>query len=312
MPQFTWNFDAPTGTYKNHAMSTKLYEAAVENSSFMDHVTPVEGFGKKQGESVTLTRVKNITEPGSAVLDEQTRIPEDDFDLSTRLITVQELGRAVPYTSLSMDLSEFDLENPIQKKLREQMRLVLDVLAAQAFKRTLLKAASTSATAMTIQTNGSFSGNSTNNLNVALCEVIRDAMYDTYVIPTLEGGDYLSIARTKALRGIKSDTNWEKWHQYTDPQAKWNGEIGRIESIRFIETNHATALVAGTLGADAVFFGDDAVGLAEALTPELRAAIPGDFGRSRSVAWYGILRMEPIWDTANKGEAKIIHFGNFA
>jgi hypothetical protein len=43
------------------------------------------------------------------------------------------------------------------------------------------------------------------------------------------------------------------------------------------------------------------------IDPELRAAIPGDFGRQKAVAWYGILDFGVIWDTANPGEAKIVH-----
>jgi len=316
MVQFTWAFDAPTGTYKNHAMSEQLYEAAVENSVFMDHVIPVEGYGRKKGETITLTRVRNVTEPLSAVLDESTRIPEDTFSLSTRAITVQELGRAIPYTSLSLDLSEFDLENPIQKKLREQLRLVLDTLAAQAFRRTSIKADFTATTTVNVSTNGVFTtgGGSTRNWLVSDVAFLRDYMFDDLTIPPLEGGDYMAIVRTLGLRGIKNDPKWEEWHKYTDPQAKFNGEVGRIEGIRFQETNHTTAArkvgVASVLG-EGIVFGDEGVGLAEALTPELRAAIPGDFGRSRAVAWYGILRMEPIWDTGNRGEAKIIHVGSF-
>lgn len=313
MPQFTWSFDAPTGTYKSHAMSSKLYEAAVENSTFMDHVTPVEGYASKSGETVTLTRVKNITEPTSAVLDETVRIPEDEFDLTTRTITVQELGRAVPYTSLSLDLSKFDLENPIQKKLREQMRLVLDTLAAAAFKRTLIKVDFTAASTITFASAGTFTNTSTRNWLMSDVAAIRDYMFDDLNVPTLEGGDYMAIVRTLGLRGIKNDADWEEWHKYTDPQAKFNGEVGRIESVRFMETNHANALGkvgTGSALGEGIVFGDDAVALAEAMTPELRAAIPQDFGRSRAVAWYGILRMEPIWDTGNKGEAKILHIGS--
>jgi len=313
MPQFSWNFDAPTGTYKNHAMSSQLYEAAVENSVFMDHTSPVEGYGKKQGETVTITRVRNVTEPTSAVLDEQTRIPEDSFSLSTRAITVQELGRAIPYTSLSMDLSEFDLENPIQKKLREQMRLVLDTLAAQAYRRTSVKVDFTATTTTTFSTGGVFANNSTRNWLVSDVAKIRDYMFDDLTIPPIDGGDYLTIVRTLGLRGLKNDAEWVTWHQYTDPQAKFNGEVGRIEGVRFVETNHTSAArkvgTASVLG-EGLVFGDESVGLAEALTPELRAAIPGDFGRSRAVAWYGILRMEPIWDTGNRGEAKILHIGS--
>jgi N4-gp56 family major capsid protein len=135
-------------------------------------------------------------------------------------------------------------------------------------------------------------------------------MFDTLQVPPLEGGDYLAIVRTLGLRGIKRDDNWEEWHKYTDPQAKFNGEVGRIESIRFIETNHARAfgkIGTGSVLGEGVVFGDEGVAIAEAMTPELRAAIPGDFGRSRAVAWYGILAFEPIWDTGNAGEAKIVH-----
>ncbi len=80
--------------------------------------------------------------------------------------------------------------------------------------------------------------------------------------------------------------------------------------MRFIETNHANAL--GTVGTNSVLgegvvFGRDSVALAEVQTPEMRAAIPQDFGRSRAVAWYGILEFGIIWDTSNAGEGRIVH-----
>lgn len=310
MPQFTWTFDAPTGTYKNFSLSAKLYEAAVENSVFVDHVRPVEGYGRNSGESVTLTRVRNITEPLDATLEETVRIPEDSFALSTKVITVKELGRAVPFTSLSQDLSKFDTENPIQRKLRDQMRLVLDTKAAAAFKRASVKYVPTGAATNNITTNGTPGAAATANMNFFHVEEIRDYMFDTLQVPPLEGDDYLGIFRTLGLRGIKRDSKFEVWHQYQDAQAKYNGEVGRIEGIRFIESNHARALgkigTANVLG-EGVVFGEDSVAIAEAMTPELRAAIPGDFGRSRAVAWYGILEFDIIWDTGNAGEARVVH-----
>lgn len=310
MAQFTWTYDSPSNTYKNHAMSMKLYEAAAANSVFLDHVRPVEGFGRKKGESVTLTRVRNITEPGSAVLDESMRIPEDEFDLATKQITVQELGRSVPYTSLADDLSEFDIENPIQRKLKDQMRLVLDTMAATAFKRAKVKYVPTGASTNNITTNGTPGAQATVNMNLFHVEEIRDYLYDTLHCPPAEGDTYVGIFRTLGLRGLKRDTSWDEWHKYTDPQAKWNGEVGRIEGVRFIESNHASALGkignASVLG-EGVIFGEDGVCLAEAMTPELRAAVPSDFGRSRAVAWYGILEFDIVWDTGNAGEARVVH-----
>lgn len=310
MAQFTWTFDSPSGTYKNFTLSSKLYEAAVANSVFLDHTRPVEGFGRKSGESVTITRVRNIVEPTTAELDESMRIPEDEFDLSTKQITVAELGRSVPYTSLSEDLSKYDIENPIQRKLRDQMRLVLDTKAAIAFKEAQIKYVPTGAAAATITTNGVPGTAALVNMNLYHVEEIRDYMFDTLHAPPAENNDYVGIFRTLGLRGIKRDAKWEEWHKYTDPQAKWNGEVGRIEGIRFVESNHARALGkigTGSVLGEGVVFGEDSVVLAEAMTPELRAGIPGDFGRSKAVAWYGILNFGPVWDTANAGEARILH-----
>lgn len=310
MAQFTWTFDAPTGTYKNHRLSSKLWDAAVQNSVFVDHVRPVDGYGRHAGETVTLVRVRNIAEPTSADLDETMRIPEDEFDLSTRQITVKELGRSVPFTNLANDLSKYDIENPIQRKLKDQLRLVIDTKASAAFKTAQVKYVPTGAATNNITTNGTPGAAATANMNFFHVEEIRDYMFDTIHVPPLEGDKYLGIFRTLGLRGLKRDTKWEEWHKYTDPQAKYTGEVGQIEGIRFIETNHARALGkigSGSVLGEGVVFGEDSVVLAEAMTPELRAAIPGDFGRSKAVAWYGILEFGIVWDTGNAGEARVVH-----
>lgn len=310
MAEFTWTFDAPTGTYKNHALSSLVLEAAIEETVVAPFARTVEGFGKNKGETVTLTRIQNITEPTSAVLSETSRIPEDAFALSTKAITVEELGRAVPYSSLAQDLSHFDVENGIQRKLMQQLSLVLDTLAAAALKSTLIKYTPTGLSSRTINTAGSPS-TATSNLNMYHVEEIRDYMYDTLQVPPYEGSDYVGIFRTQALRGLKRDPAWEEWHKYTDPQAKWNNEIGRVENIRTVETNHANAfpssLGTGSVLGSGVVFGDEGLYLAEVMTPELRAGLPEDFGRSKSVAWYGILKYDLAWDTGNAGEAKVLH-----
>lgn len=309
MAQFKWSFDAPTGTYKQHAMSRKLYMAALEQSVFMDHVRPIEGFGRKMGENVTLTRIASIAEPTSATLTEGERIPEDSFSISTTSITVTEIGRAVPFTSLADELSFLDLENNIQRRLRDQMQLVLDTLAATAFKTAKVKYIPTGLSTGTFDTDGTASTAATANWNVFHVEEVVDYLYDTLHTPTI-GGDYVGIFRNLAIRGIKRDPDWEEWHKYTDPQAKFNDEIGRIENMRHIRTNHANALAkkgTGSVLGEGVVFGEDSVAMAEVLTPELRAAMPTDFGRSRAVAWYGILQFGIIWDTANAGQARIVH-----
>ena len=310
MAQFTWEFDAPSGVFKSNAMSKRLYMAALENTVFMDFVKPVDGYGRKMGETVTLTRIATISEPTSATLTEGNRIPEDTYSISTTSVTVVEIGRSVPFTSFAEDLTFFDLENGIQRRLRDQMGLTLDSKAAAAWKTAQVKYIPTGVSAGTFDTDGTASTSATANWNVYHVEEIRDYLFDTLQTPTWEGDDYIAIFRTLGLRGLKRDPAWEEWHKYTDPQAKYNNEIGRIENVRHIETNHANAL--GKVGTNSVLgegvvFGSDAVVMAEVLTPELRDEVKGDFGRARAVAWYGVLEFGLIWDTANAGQARVVH-----
>lgn len=310
MAQFQWQFDAPSGVFKSHAMSKRLYMAALENAVFMDFVKPVDGYGRKKGDTITLTRIATISEPTSANLTEGERIPEDTYSITTTSVTVVEIGRAVPFTSFAEDLTFFDLENGIQRRLRDQMGLVLDTKAAAAFKTAQIKYIPTGLASGTFDTDGTASTSATANWNVFHIEEVRDYLFDTLQTPPWEGEDYVAIFRTLGLRGIKRDPAWEEWKKYTDPQAKFNNEIGRIEQIRHIETNHANALGkkgTGSVLGEGVVFGSDAIVMAEVLTPQLRAEAKGDFGRALAVAWYGILEFGIVWDTANAGQARIIH-----
>lgn len=312
MAQQTWLYDAPTGVYKNHAMSEQLRYAAIVETKFMQFVTAESGYGKKRGESITITRVSRLAIPTSGVLQENTNIPEDVLSLTTVAITVAEWGRSVPYTSFSTDLSEFNLENIVQRALKDQMKVVLDNACADAFQTAKVKATMTGVASMNFDTNGTVSQIAAANLNMYGVETIRDYMYSTLNIPPFEGDDYICLVSTKAKRGVMADPAWEPWHRYTDPEAKYNSEIGRMENIRFIEINNTGALSANpgasqTVMGEAMFFGSDAVAMAVAEDPELRARIPSDYGRSRGVAWYGILQFGLVWDTSNAGEARVVH-----
>jgi len=311
MAQFTWTQDSPSGPYKNHELSALLRDAAIAETKFMQFVKPEAGYGKKKGESITITRVSNLSVPTSGKLVEGQSIPEDALQLSTKSITVSEWGRAVPYTSLSDDLSMFNIENIVQKELVKQMKLVLDNAAAAAFKTTLIKAVPNGASSISITTNGTPGATASVNLAYYHVEQIRDYMYSTLIVPPYEGDEYIGLISTKAKRGLMADPDWEEWHKYTDPSAKYNGEVGKIENIRFIEINNSGALSngigTGGICGEGVIFGSDAVAMAVALDPELRAGIPQDFGRSQAVAWYAIAEFGLVWDTANAGEAKVVH-----
>jgi N4-gp56 family major capsid protein len=311
--QFTWSLDAPSGTYKNHAISNKLRFAAVEKAVLADFVKAEPGFGKKMGESISITRVRNLTEPGDASLGETEFIPEDNFAISNTSITAKEIGRAVSFSGWANILSKFDLEDPIQQKLRDQMALVMDSMIATAMKTAKIKYAITGPASANIATTGTFGATSTDNLNAYHVEEIADYMYDTLQAPPYEGEDYIGVFRTLSIRGLMRDPDWEEWHKYTDPSAKLKNEAGRYSGIRFVKTNHNKAfgkVGTGSVLGEGVVFGEDSTIMAEVLTPELRMAIPKNFGRFNSIAWYGGLNYGLTWDTANAGEARVMHVGS--
>lgn len=315
MATHSWVSDGPSGVYKNHDLSSKIRMASIKEAKFMQFVKPEEGYGKKKGENVTITRVSNVSVPSSDVLSEGVRIPEDTLSLSTQAISVSERGRAIPYTKLSQDLAHFDLGSAIQKKLKDQLKLSLDIKAADAFKDGQILAVATGISETTFETDGAVTNAATSNLNMYHVESIRDYMFSTLNIAPYMDDDYVCVMITQAKRGLMRDPAWVDWKKYTDPDAKFNGEIGRIENIRFVETNHTSALSenlgTGDVCGEAVFFGEDPVTMAVAEDPHLLAEenVGHDFGRAKSVAWYGIYGFGQIWtDSANAGEARVVYF----
>lgn len=312
MATHSWVLDAPSGVYKNHDLSSDIRMAAIAQCITMQFINTEAGYGKKKGESVTITRVSNVAVPTSDILDERTRISEDSITLSTQSIAVYERGRAIPYTSLSLDLAHFDLENAIQKKLRDQLKLSMENAGAAAFKAGMVKAIPTGSASIVFDTDGTASTTATANLNLYHVEQIRDYMFSTLLINPMSDGNYASMISTKGKRGIMADTRWEDWHKYISAEKKYNSEIGKMEQVRFVESNNTAAFSAslgsGSVLGEAVFFGDDAVTMAVVMEPELRAKESEDYGRSKGVAWYGVYGFAQVWgDSASAGEARVVH-----
>lgn len=313
MAEFTWSFDAPTGTFKNNALSSKVREAAIAQTKFLQFVDPEPGYGRKAGDTVTISRIRNVAEPTSGTFAERDRVPIDTFSISTKSITVSFWGRGVEYTDMTELLAYFEIRDKIQRKLMAQQKLTLDTGAAVAFRAALVKAVPSSLSALNITTNGTPGQVAGFNSTVAHMKIIRDYMMDTIHVPGWRGGEeYYCLAETKFCRGIRNDPEFIESAKYTSRDYFVNGEIGMVENIHVVEVNHTNALAnnkgtGGVLG-EAVFFGDDAVSMAVVMDPELRAAIPGNFGLQNAVAWLGLLQFGLVWDTANDGEARVIHF----
>lgn len=59
------------------------------------------------------------------------------------------------------------------------------------------------------------------------------------------GRDYVCILHPYVAYDLMSDPRWEEPHKYTDPENMYAGELGRVASVRFVESSEA-AIYEGT------------------------------------------------------------------
>jgi N4-gp56 family major capsid protein len=307
----SWVWDAPDGVYKDHTLSSKIREAALAKAVFMRFVSPERGYGKGKGQSVTIQRVLQL--PLANRVGETDRLPEGRPAVETIQKAVSEWGFKTELTEFEESLGNFDLRNKFQRMLRNQMQMTMDKMVADAMTQAsagVIKARSTSATAVSYGTAGSFTGTATHNLEVAHLRDIKDYLHGTLKAPAYGNGNYIGILSTKAARGLKNDTEFKDWLSPTDAMPFVNGMLGTIDGITLIETNHFDALsnsVAAGVTGEAVFFGEDAGFLASVTDPELRVGTSEDLGRFRQIGWYGIIDAGIVWDTA--ANSRIVHWG---
>lgn len=297
----SWEFDAAAGVYKNHALSSDIRDAAVADSQFVPFASPEQGFGKGKGATVTITQVLNL--PLANKVGETDRLPSGRAAVQTVNKTVSEWGFKVELTELEENLTHFDMRNKQQRALRDQMRLTMDKMVADAFKTSKICANGTGAGALTWATDGTPGGAATVNLDVGHLRLIYDYMHGTLKIPKFKNGTYIGILSTKPARGIKNDADYKDWQAPTTQQPFITGQLPKeVEGFTLIETNHYSALDntigTGDATGEAVFFGDDAAFLATVEDPELRVGLTEDLGRFREIGWVGTLDAGLVWQDA--------------
>lgn len=302
----SWVFDAPSGTYRNPALSPKIRHQAVAETQFFRWLTPEPGFGKKRGESITITRMLRL--PLATRVTEVQELPSGRPAIETKTVKVSQWGFKVPVTEFEKHLTHFDIMDPIQMKLREQMSLTMDQMAADAFKLTPYKYIPTT-TGGTFDTDGVPSTLASRNLEVEDLRRIYDVMSGTLLVPKARNGKYIGILSTTAARGIKNDPEYKEWLSPTTSEPFISGKLKDIEGFELYESNHTDALAnlvgSSTTTGEAVFFGADAAGLLSIMAPEIRRGIPENLGTWMDIGWVGTLEAFLTWEKASL--ARVIH-----
>lgn len=300
-----WVWDAPSGVFKNHALSADIRKEAMYDVQTMKFLRPEPSYGKRKGDTVTITRVMQL--PLAGPVGETDVLPSGRPGINTKSVTVTEWGFKVPTTEFEQNLAFFDITNQFQQQLRDQMALTMDSMGAVALKTTPYKYTPT-ASGGVFSTNGSPGGTANVNLAISDLRLIRDQLRKNKA-PYYRGGKYIGILSTRAARGIKNDPEYKDWVAPHENEPEIAGRLKDIEGFLLLETNNVFSFVdlvgSSTVCGEAVFFGQDSAFTAVVENPELRAGLPIELGRFREVGWVGTLNAALTWDIASL--ARVIH-----
>lgn len=303
------------GWFSNPRLSQQLRHALVPLMKFRQFVDIKEGFGKGVGDTVYFDKISKISTAGGTLI-ETNAMPEHQFTIARGTISVSEWGNSIPYTGKLEALSNFDVQNPVIRVLRDDMASILDKACGLEFKKADRKYTCTSTIAGTLESLAP-GGNKTlaSGKSVKggwrlfhIREVVKELK--SRDVPKYDGENYICIASVYFLNEIMKDAEWRDNVRYGDPARLFSGEVGRVYGVRFIEeTNYLLDNIgSGTSFGEAIMFGKEAVIEGVVIPEEVRAKVPTDFGRSKGIAWYGIMGWERMWKNSDSGQdTHIIH-----
>ena len=283
--------------------SKEIEFKAIPLMRFSQFATQKTELGVEPGLTISMLTYDNLKLGGA--LQEMKNMTTQALSGSMKQITVQEHGNAVTNSELLVHSSFDDIMATTTTLLGRDYAMVMDCeLRDVALSGTNRVYAHGRASRDQIT--------ATDKMNVA---TIKDAIevLATNNAPKYGNASWVCFVHPHQSRDLRDDSAWINASNYGAPELLFNGEIGRIDDTRFIETTlmcngkaattdpaHKAYLKKG-FGGDgsnpaltncdvfqAVIFGDAYYGIAWSLPIELRDNGVEDFGRKRSLAWYAI------------------------
>lgn len=289
-------------THLRTVYSKEIEFKAMPIMKFLQFAKIKTELGVQPGLTIQMLTYNNLKLGG--VLKEGTRMETQALSSSFKAITVGERGNAVSVSELALKSSFTDIMADATTLLSRDVALVLDC----ELRDTALKAPnviygrknnSAPKVARRCQVTAE---------NVMSVAVIKDAVeiLATNNTPKIDGAYYIALVHPHVSRVLRDDPAWVNASVYGAPEQLFNGEIGRIDDVRFIET---TQMCNGAVATgdpayknelkngqcsnqvdvyQTVVMGEDLYGYAVALPVELRDNGVKDFGREHSIGWYAI------------------------
>lgn len=81
-------------------------------------------------------------------------------------------------------------------------------------------------------------------------------------VPTFSGGKYVAVIHPSVAEDLRESKAWQEYHKYAATTELFNGEIGELHGVRFVESNLAGIVKEGDTAVYlTMFFGKDAFGV---------------------------------------------------
>lgn len=235
------------------------------------------------GKQITFFKYNNLTAGGS--LTEGTPLATQALAGSQVSITVGEYGNAVAVSNLLMATAFSDVMSDAAKLLGQDYAKVIDAMARDTLE---------DGAGSTVFADDAVNVDAVGATDYLTMEEIKDAVeiLATNNAPKINNDHWVCFVHPHQSRNLRDDADWVTVGKL-DPQRLYNGEIGRIDDVIFVETtqvsiDHNAAATPVDIYS-ALMIGDNAFGKAVALPVEMRDNGVVDFGRERDLAWYSIL-----------------------
>ena len=320
-----WGLAASGGFFGNPELSKDLIYQAQPIMRWVQFCDMEERFGQNMGDTLLFDKILNVQTQGGVFM-EGSPFPRTSYKIAQGTCVAEQRGNSIDYSEKWERLSRFDVSDPNQRALINDMAKVRDRMCAAQFQATNVKYVPTGTVnepTATWSSNGVAPTLATRALQMWDWKTINEAAKSGVYIGTQttftgspippwdSEGNYVAVVSVGAGRVTRDDPDWEKPTLYADPDRWFNAEIGRIENMRFVEENNVLANTMGTSGqkGEAMFFGAETVKLISVLPPEMRKKIPLEYGTDRGVGWYSIEGVKLIWsfNAATEPDNRIIH-----
>lgn len=249
------------------------------------------------GDTISMMTFNNLKRGGK--LKEGVHMNSQAMSSSMKQIKVTEHGNAITVTELLLRTSFTDIMAAATNLLGRDYALTLDCELRDTALSGTNRVYARKSSGATVSSRAELDATCTFKVST-----VKDGIeiLATHNASKYRGTYWICFVHPHQSRTLRDDPAWINASDYGAPEQLFNGEIGRIDDTRFIETTimpngfdsqdeygYDAALVNGSLPVyQSVIFGDNYYGLATALPVELRDNGVIDFGREHGLGWYSI------------------------